>query len=252
MIRYVLIAGLAICGVLASGARAAYARWGRCPNETRKLIDRADRVLMGKSSAGIMTMRVRKPNHKASMRMKFWSMGRDKMLVRILRPSRVKGMSTLKVGAKVWYYMPRTDRIVRVGSSMLGDSWMGSHFSNDDLVKETQLYKHYTCAKRRDTATQYVITLKPLPKAPVVWGKLVMYINKADGLPTRGEYHGERGGLKRVMTFKDVRNMDGRKVPTRMVLRPAGKSEYTEMVYHKIRFNVRIPSRYFSLRGLKR
>lgn len=244
--------GFAVWAAAVALPGTALADWGRCPSETRKIIDRADRVLFGKSAAGVMTMRVRKPNLKATMKMKVWSVGRDRMLVRILDPSRLKGMSTLKVGDKVWYYMPRTDRIVRVGSSMLGDSWMGSHFTNDDLVKETQLYKHYTCAGRRDTASGHVITLKPLPGAPVVWGKMVMHVNKSDGLPTRGEYHGERGGLKRVMTFKDVRVMDGKKVPTRMVLKPAGKNEYTEMVYHKIRFDVRIPSRYFSLRGLKR
>ena len=227
-------------------------RWGSCSWETRKMVDEADRIMQANSSAGIMTMRVSKPNNKSSMKMKFWSVGRDKMLVRILQPSRLKGMATLKVGEKVWYYMPRTDRIVRVGTSMLGDSWMGSHFTNDDLVKETQLYKHYTCASRVDTATRYKITLKPLPNAPVVWGKQVVFLRKSDKLPARIEYHGERGGLKRVMTFHDFRVMDGKKVPARMVLRPAGKSEYTEVSYQKIRFGVSIPGRYFSLRGLKR
>jgi len=171
--------------------------------------------------------------------------------VRLTEPSRLKGMATLKVSDNVWYYMPRTDRIVKVGSSMMGDSWMGSHFTNDDLVKETQLYLHYECQSRVDEKDVTTVSLSPKPNAPVVWGKIVMKIRRADSIPVSASYFSDKGVLKRTMTFDRIQTMDGRSIPTRMTLTVAGKSESTEVVYDKVRFDVAIPDRLFTLRGLK-
>ncbi len=226
-------------------------KWGNCSIETRTLVDRADRIMFARTSAGKMIMKVVK-SRTSTLRMKFWSRGRDRMLVRIASPAKLRGMATLKLGDAVWYYMPRTDRLVRVGSSMMGDSWMGSHFTNDDLVKETELYKHYTCVSEKYSGDMAVITIKPKPNAPVVWDSIVMHIRKADSIPVKFLYYGSKGHLMRTMEFHDIRVMDGRTVPTRMLLRPADKpSEYTEVRYVKIRFNVAIPGKYFSLQGLK-
>lgn len=227
-------------------------KWGKCPRETQDLVDRADRILFARTTAGKMTMTVRKPDQNTTMSMTFWSSGRDRMLVRLDEPARVAGMATLKVADNVWYYMPRTDRIVKVGSSMLGDSWMGSHFTNDDLIRETQLYLHYECAARTDENDTAVITLVPLRNAPVVWGRIVIRIQKADAIPLLTQYFSEKGQLKRTMTFDRIQKMDGRRIPTRMTLTFPGKNESTEVVYDKIRFDVVIPDRVFSLRGLKR
>ena len=235
-----------------SPALAGAGKWGNCSAQTRKIVEHADRIVLADSAAGIMTMTVVKPRRTSVMKMKFWSSGRDKMLVRILAPARVKGMATLKVGSKVWYYMPRTDRIVRVGTSMLSESWMGSHFTNDDLVKETEMDRQYTCVSRKDFSDRILVRVKPKPNAPVIWSSVELTIAKKGWLPLKVAYFGRGHRLKRTMTFSDVRTMDGRLVPTRFRLQPAGKSEYTEIVYHKIRFHLAIPSRYFSLRGLTR
>ncbi|MBU1220292.1 outer membrane lipoprotein-sorting protein [Myxococcota bacterium] len=228
------------------------ANWGKCSADTKTIVDQADRIMFSKSSAGKMTMVVKKTGYSSSMTMKFWSEGRDKMLVKITAPARNKNTSTLKVVNNVWYYMPRTDRIVKVNSSMMGESWMGSHFTNDDLVRETQLYKHYTCDSRTDTAGEVIVTLKPKPDAPVVWGKIIMKIRKKDNIPIESGYYSEKGVLKRTMQFSNIKTVDGRTVPTVMTLKPAGSAEYTQLTYEKIRFDVAIPSSYFSLRGLKK
>ncbi|PKN27409.1 MAG: outer membrane lipoprotein-sorting protein [Deltaproteobacteria bacterium HGW-Deltaproteobacteria-22] len=235
----------------AFGRPAAAQNWGKCPKDTRDLVDKADRIMFAKTTAGKMTMTVRKPDQTSTMSMTFWSSGRDNMLVRITEPSRLKGMSTLKVSDNVWYYMPRTDRIVKVGSSMMGDSWMGSHFTNDDLVKETQLYIHYECLSRSDGKDSITVSLAPKPNAPVVWGKIVMKIRRADSIPESAQYYSDKGVLKRTMTFDRIQKMDGRSIPTRMTLTVAGKNESTEVVYDKVRFDVAIPDRMFTLRGLK-
>jgi outer membrane lipoprotein-sorting protein len=245
---FILVIFLSLIPGVSHGAK----KWGKCNIDTKKIVDSADRIMFAKTTAGKMIMKVKKPGFTSTMKMKFWSKGREKNSVKIYSPSRVKGMSTLKMGKNVWYYMPRTDRIVKVSSSMMGDSWMGSHITNDDLVKQTQLYKHYTCINRKDSKTGYVISLKPKPSAPVVWGKIVMHIQKTGNIPTKTQFYSEKGVLKRTMSFSSVRKMDGKMVPTKMVITPTGKSEYTEITYVKIRFNVSIPSRYFSLRGLKR
>ncbi len=243
---------IVVLAILAGPVGTAAAQtWGKCPKDTRDLVDRADRIMFAKTTAGKMTMTVKKPDQTQTMSMTFWSSGRENMLVRLTEPSRLKGMSTLKVSDNVWYYMPRTDRIVKVGSSMMGDSWMGSHFTNDDLVKETQLYLHYECQARADGKDSVTVTLTPKPSAPVVWGKIVMKIRRADSVPESAQYFSDKGVLKRTMTFDRVQVMDGRTIPTRMTLTVAGKNESTEVVYDKVRFDVVIPARLFTLSGLK-
>jgi outer membrane lipoprotein-sorting protein len=247
----VLFAAFLTAGVLnAPPARAG--NWGKCPASVKDLADKADRLARGSSSKGVMSMKVYKRG-TVSMRMQVWSKGRNKFLAKILRPSRLRGMATLKSGANLWNYLPRQDRIMKLGSSMMGGSWMGSHFTNDDLVKETDMRKHYTCTKYTDAGGYMTIWMKPRPNAPVVWGKVVMKVKKAGTLSEWIRYYDERGKLKRTMKFERVRTMGGRTFPTRMVLQPAdAPSERTVVTYHKMKFDVGIPSRMFTLQGLKR
>ncbi len=130
---------------------------------------------------------------------------------------------------------------------------MGSHFTNDDLVKETDMRNHYTCTKYVDAGGYMTIYMKPRPNAPVVWGKVVMKVKKAGTISTWIKYYNERGKLKRTMKYQRVRKMGGRTFPTRMVLQPANApSERTVVTFHKMKFNKSIPNRLFTLRGLKR
>jgi outer membrane lipoprotein-sorting protein len=187
------------------------------------------------------------------MRMKVWSKGRDKFLAKILRPSNLRGMATLKSGDNLWNYLPRMDRIVKLGSSMMGGSWMGSHFTNDDLVKESDMRKHYTCTAYHADGNTFVITVKPKPNAPVVWGKVVMKVEKGTAIPQWTRYYDERGRLKRTMRFENVQTMGGRTFPTRMVLQPAdAPSERTVVTFHHMKFNIPLSDDLFTLQGLKR
>ncbi|MFH2009683.1 MAG: outer membrane lipoprotein-sorting protein [bacterium] len=225
--------------------------WGKCPSSVRDLADRADRITRGSSSKGVMSMKVFKRG-TVSMRMKIWSKGRNKFLAKILRPSRLRGMATLKSGNNLWNYLPRMDKIVKLGSSMMGGSWMGSHFTNDDLVKETDMRKHYTCTAYKESGGFMIITTKPRPNAPVVWGKVLMKVRKSDSMPFWTKYYDERGSLKRTMRFEAIKQMGGRVIPTRMVLQPADSpSERTVVSFHNMHYNISIPNRTFTLQGLK-
>ena len=244
--------GLFVSVLLMGAAQAHAGGWGKCPASVRTLVDKADRITRGKSSVGIMSMKVYKRG-TVSMRMKIWSKGRNKFLAKVRRPSRLRGMATLKSGDNLWNYLPRVDRIVKLGSSMMGNSWMGSHFTNDDLVKETDIRKHYTCMKHKKMGGYMVVYAKPKPNAPVVWGKVIYKVRISDAMPVYTKYYNERGKLDRTLKFSHVRKMGGRKVPTRMVMQPArSPSEKTVVTYHKIRFNVKIGNRTFTLQGLKR
>jgi outer membrane lipoprotein-sorting protein len=199
-----------------------------------------------------MSMRVYKRGI-VSMRMKVWSKGRDKFLAKILAPSQLRGMSTLKSGDNLWNYLPKMDRILKLGSSMMGGSWMGSHFTNDDLVKETDIRKHYTCVGHKDEGGDTVITVKPRPNAPVVWGKVVMRIQRGTAIPIWSRFYDERDRLSRTMRFEAVQTMGGRTFPTRMVLQPAdAPSERTEVSFQRMKFDHRLDDSLFTLQGLKR
>ena len=165
-------------------------------------------------------------------------------------------MATLKVEDNIWNYLPKVDRTMKVPASMMSGAWMGSHFSNDDLVKESRMAQDYTFAitstPADNEAGEYVIECTPKPDAPVVWGKVVVKVRGSDEMPTEITYWDEKGNLKRTMVFDEIREMGGRTIPCRMKLVPADKpDEFTEIVYDEIEYDVEIPDETFTLQALK-
>ena len=223
----------------------------------KEIIDRIDRLMRGDSSHGRVEMTVVTRRWKRTLGLDIWSEGTEKALIRILKPKKEEGTVTLKVESEIWNYLPKIDRTIRVPSSMMMGSWMGSHFTNDDLVKESQLVRDYEIGLsfegERDGQQVYEFILHPLPEAAVVWGKVVYEVDKEQLLPRWTRYYGEDGELKRTMTFHDIREMGGRLIPSRMKLVPAdNQDEYTEMIYHQLEFDIAIPERTFSLSALRR
>ncbi len=222
----------------------------------RELLDGTDDVYRGTSSVGTMAMTVQTERWTRTMRMKMWSKGTEHSLILILSPAKEAGMATLKVEDNIWNYLPKVDRTMKVPASMMGGAWMGSHFSNDDLVKESRMADDYTFAIAQrpadNEAGEYVVECTPNPDAPVVWGKVVVNVRASDRLPTEITYWDEKGELARTMQFLDIREMGGRTIPTRMRLVPADKpEEYTEVVYEEIAYDADVPDSTFTLQSLK-
>ena len=222
----------------------------------RELLDGTDDIYRGTSSVGTMAMTVQTERWTRTMRMKIWSKGTEHSLILILSPAKEAGMATLKVEDNIWNYLPKVDRTMKVPASMMGGAWMGSHFSNDDLVKESRMADDYTFALARrpedNEAGEYVVECTPNPDAPVVWGKVVVKVRGSDRLPTEITYWDERGELARTMLFQDIQEMGGRTIPTRMRLVPADKpEEYTEVVYEEITYDADVPDSTFTLQSLK-
>lgn len=226
------------------------------PQQAKEIIDKVDRMLRGNSSVGRVEMTVATRQWKRTTELKIWSEGTEKVLVRIEAPKKDQGTATLRVGENIWNYLPKIDRVIRVPTSMMMAAWMGSHFTNDDLVKDSRLIRDYDITMEfegpREGVEVYEFLLTPRPEAPVVWGRIVYQIRKSDLMPAWARFYGEDRQLKRLATFSDYQAMGGRLVPTRMRMTPEDKpGEYTEMKYRELTFDLKIAESVFSLNSLR-
>ena len=175
-----------------------------------ELLKATDDVARGEQSVAVIAMHVKTARYERSMEMKAWSQGTEKTLIRILSPMKDAGVVTLKVEDNIWNYLPKVDRTMKIPSGMMSGSWMGSHFSNDDLVRENRLSEEFdaTMTAKPDGKPDglYVIELIPKPEAPVVWGKVVTRV-RADMIPVDVKYYDEKGTLVRTMSFGEPRSL---------------------------------------------
>jgi outer membrane lipoprotein-sorting protein len=222
----------------------------------KEILDKIDKLYRGKSSIGTFSMKIKTAHWERSLRIKSWTKGLDYTLIRIEYPKKEKGVSTLKVKNNLWNYLPKIKRVIKVPSSLMMGSWMGSHFTNDDLVKESTLVNDYhhriTFEGKREGQDVYEITLFPKEEAAVVWGKIVILVRKKDLIPLYQEFFDEKEKPVRKMNLDQVKMMGGRLLPSRMTVVPYNKpGESTEISYVEISFDIKISDTFFSLRNLK-
>jgi len=216
-----------------------------------ELLDATDDINRGESSITTIEMQVKTARYERTMSMQAWSRGEENSLIRILSPAKDAGTTTLKVDEDMWNYLPKVDRTMKIPQGMMSGSWMGSHFSNDDLVKSNRLADEFTYVNEGLVDGVYTIVCTAKPDAPVVWGKVVVKV-RADKIPVEVAYYDEEGTLARTMTFSDVRDFDGRMVPATMTLIPADKpEEFTRVTTVEADFDVEIDDRIFTLQALK-
>ncbi len=223
---------------------------------SQEILDKIDKMWRGESSVGTYQMKIKTSNWERNLRIKSWTKGLDYTLITIEYPKKEKGVSTLKVQNNLWNFLPKINRVIKVPSSLMMGSWMGSHFTNDDLVKESTLANDYhhsiTFEGVRDGQEVYEITLLPKEDAAVVWGKIAILVRKDDLMPLYEEFFDENGKPVRKMTLTEVKMLGGRLLPTRMTVVPYDKpGEFTEVVYVEINFDVELSDSFFSLRNLK-
>jgi hypothetical protein len=226
------------------------------PRDARAILDHVDDLFRGRSSRGRASMTVTTAYWTRTLTLEFWSQGTERTLIRILAPQKEKGTATLRVGNDLWNFLPKVKRTIKLPSSMLQASWMGSHFTNDDLVKESRMTQDYTFAitfdGMRDGQTVLEITCTPRPEAAVVWGQVVVRVRAENHLPLAALFYDERMTLARTITYSEVRTLGGRELPTHLVVVPIDKpEESTRIVYEDIRFDEPIPDDTFSLRSLE-
>ena len=225
--------------------------------QATEIIDRVDQLLRGESSYGVAEMSIVTRRWQRTKTLEIWSEGTERALIRILNPRKEEGVATLRSGSDMWNYLPKIDRTIRVPTSMMMASWMGSHFTNDDLVKESSLIRDYDVAiiyeGEREGVAVYEFTLTPFPNAPVVWGRLEYQVRKNDLMPVWARYYDEDGELKRTLVFSNFRILGGRLVPTELRFIPENKpEEHTQITYRELKFDIPLSKDLFSLASLRK
>jgi outer membrane lipoprotein-sorting protein len=204
-----------------------------------------------------MSMHIINPNWERTLEMKYWEKGKDRSLVRITAPAREAGTISLKVENNMWNYLPSVERVIKVEPSMMMQSWMGSDFTNDDLVRESSIVDDYdptlVGTEVLEEGEAYVLDLVAKPEAPVVWGKITLYIRAEDFAPLRYEYFDEDGEMIRVMYMSDIERIDGRSYPMVWTMVPVKEEgKMTIITVHEIQFDVPIDDNIFNYSNLRR
>ena len=223
----------------------------------KEIIEKADQKQRGETSVGELKMTIVRPTWKREMVMKSWSKGNEYMLILVTAPARDKGTAFLKRENEIWNWQPTIDRVIKMPPSMMMQSWMGSDFTNDDLVRESSIVVDYT-HKLLGTETIegrkcYKIELTPKENAPVVWGKVLSWIDTEEFMQMKAEFFDEDGYLVNTMYGKNVKKMDDRLLPSILEVVPADEEGHKTIVeYLNLNFNKPIEESFFSVQNMKR
>ena len=223
--------------------------------DPREIIRKAEDNMRGDASYTELTMTTVRPRFTREVSMKSWSLGDDYALIYITGPARDKGTSFLKRDREIWNYVPNIDRTVKMPPSMMAQSWMGSDFSNDDLVRGSSTIDDYTHAFLRyetvDGHECYVLELIPKPDAPIVFDKVIYWVSKQYYLPVKIENYDEYGDLASTINFKEIKQMGGRMIPAVMEMVPANRSGHkTILTTLKADYNIKLDQGFFTLQNL--
>ncbi|NKB68508.1 MAG: outer membrane lipoprotein-sorting protein [Candidatus Latescibacteria bacterium] len=221
-----------------------------------QLIAQADELYRSQTSHSRLEMDIETPHWQRRLVMEIWTRGMDETLIHIEAPKKDAGTATLRRQQAMWNYFPRIDKVMKVPPSMMMSAWMGSDFTNDDLVKETSLLEKYDAELLQPEGADpafYYIDLVPKERTPTVWGRIRVVVRRTDLLPVREEFYDERGRQMRRMEFADVGNLGGRRVPTTITVRPLGKEGHSTTIrYLEAQFDLELAPDQFSLRNLRR
>ena len=221
-----------------------------------EILRKVDDMFRQEHSIAVMEMHVKTARYERTMKMKAVSLGTEKSLITILEPAKEAGTATLKVGDNIWNYLPKVDRTMKIPSGMMGGSWMGSHFSNDDLVKENRFSEDFDTKIISTPSTSldkmYIIEMVPKEDTAVVWGKIVS-TSREDLLPVDVKYYDEDGTLMRIDKFEDIKDFNGVRMPTKFSVLPQDKpEESTTVTYLNLDFDTPVSEKEFSLQALRK
>lgn len=209
----------------------------------------------GTSSYSEMTMTIHRPDWERSMSMRAWTRGEDYSLVRVTAPAKDAGSGTLLLDKEMWTYAPKINRVIKVPSSMMGQSWMGSDFSNKDIARADDIVDQYTHkllkTEQVEGHTVYHIEATPKENAPVVWGREVLQI-RDDYVMLREDFYDQDNELVKSMVTNAIETMDGR--PVARVQRMTNVDEpdkWTQVELKEVDFGVDLPDRLFTLSNLR-
>ncbi|MBL4577817.1 MAG: outer membrane lipoprotein-sorting protein [Flavobacteriales bacterium] len=223
----------------------------------KEILRKADARMRGTTAITEMSIKIVRPSWTREMTMKSWSKGDKLAMVLITSPAKEKGIVFLKRNKEIWNWIPNIERTVKLPPSMMGQSWMGTDFSNDDLVKESSIVHDYTHVVVGDTTLEnrlcWKIELTPKPDAAVVWGKIHTWVDKKDYMQMRTEFYDEDDYLISTMSASEVRDLGGKLLPTKLEMVPEEEEgKKTIMTYKSMEFDKPIEDNFFTTQNMKR
>ena len=224
----------------------------------REIIKTAEEKLQGeKTSIGTMSMEIVRPSWTRTVQFKIWTKGKDYSLTLITAPAKEKGQAFLKRENEMWNWNPRISRMIKLPPSMMSQGWMGSDYTNDDILKESSLISDYTHELLGEEEVEgrlcYKIKMTVNEGVNVVWGSQIRWIDKEYLIFIKNELYDEEGYLVRTELGKNIKEMDGRMIPSRMEIIPADEEgKKTILTIEEIKFNKNIDDQFFSQQNMKR
>jgi outer membrane lipoprotein-sorting protein len=222
-----------------------------------EIVKRADDNRRGKSLYSEITMTIVRPTWTRDIGIKSWSKGESYSLSLITSPARDKGQAFLKRQKDLWNWQPSIGRMIKMSSSVMGQSWMGSDFTNDDMVRESSVVNDYTHQLEKTETVRdfdcYKIILTPKENAAVVWGKVISWISKTDFVELKTEFYDEDNELVNTFNAYDIKSYGNRKLASRMEIVPADKpNQKTVMTIEKYNFDIAIEDNFFSQQNMQK
>lgn len=223
----------------------------------KEIVKKANDLALGKTSQGINKMILVRPDWKREVTMKVWSKGIDYYMILITAPAREKGQVFMKRKNEMWNWVPSIHKMIKIPPSMMAQSWMGSDFTNDDLLKESSIVVDYDHTIVGEDSLEghncYKVELIPKPEAAIVWGKVMLWIAKDDFYQLKAEYYDEIGDLINTQFGTEIKNLGDRTLPTKLKMIPADKEgNETILELVEMKFNKNIPTSFFSQQNMKR
>lgn len=223
--------------------------------DARMIVQKMDKLYRSDTSISLMEMEIITPHWQRKLKIKAWSSQMDRTFLRILEPRKERGMATLRIENEMWNFLPKTNKVMKIPPSMMMGSWMGSDFTNDDLVKEYTFIDDYDFEMAEiDQPQEGILYVKCIPHEglPIVWGHILLAVREKDYLPVWQKYYDEKGKLMREMLFKEIKKFGKREIPSIMELIPTQKENQKTIIrYLEAEFDIALDKDTFTLRNLR-
>ncbi len=225
--------------------------------DAKAIVKKADQKFRGESQMAKMSMKIVRPDWTREISMKTWSLGKKYSLTLITAPAKEKGQVFLKRKNEIWHWIPDIERMIKLPPSMMMQSWMGSDFNNNDLIRESSIvtdYNHSLISSETINGEPcHKIEMTPKPDAPVVWSKVITWIHKEENYQLKSKFYGENGDLVDVIKFSNVREVDNRRIPTKLTMIPKDKEDHkTILNYENIDYGVNVEPGFFSKQNMRK
>jgi len=224
-------------------------------SEAEEIIKKVEENFRGENVHMTMKMVITSERSERTVEIESWAVGKKKSFMKILYPPKDQGITFLKLDQQLWQYVPKIERIVKIPPSMMLQSWMGSDFTNDDMVKESSISDDYDAQILKKEGKIVTIALTPKPDAAVVWGKIVSEIDTETDTQIHDVFYDDFGAGVREMFYTEVKTFNGHHIPTVMRIKPLEKGKEkneTKVILSDVVYDRGVSDSYFTKQALKR